>query len=140
MDFAGTTIVEDCYNASPDSMVAAINTLAGYPTRGRRILVLSDMLELGEISRKSHLDMGKFAARAGIDMLFATGPQSIGYIEGAESEGMERCLNYPDRESLAQAVRTAIRPGDVAWFKGSRGMELEKALDLLYGRDTPAEH
>ncbi len=140
VDFGGVTIVEDCYNASPDSMVAAINTLAGYPAKGRKIMVLSDMLELGEISKKSHIEVGKFVARAGINLLFTCGSQAMGYIEGAESQGMERCLYYTDRVQLAQAVHSAIRPGDVVWFKASRGMELEKVLALIYGEPAAAAH
>jgi hypothetical protein len=65
-------------------------------------------------------------------MLFATGPQSIGYIEGAESEGMEAMSVYPESGIPGPGGAHRHTSGDVAWFKGSRSMELEKALDCFY--------
>lgn len=128
----GATIVEDCYNCSPDSLRAAALTLAAYPCRGKRVLVLSDMLELGENAAAMHRECGAFIARQEIDLLMACGPLSSDTIEGADRAGMERCCHYPDQSSMAEALLHAIRPGDVVWFKASRGMKLEDVIHTLY--------
>lgn len=130
--FRGATIVEDCYNAAPDSVLAALKTLAAYPAKGRRIVVLSDMLELGEISERAHREAGAWVARLQMDVLVACGPRARGYVEGAQAHGMERCLYYDDPQKMAGDLLAMVRPGDVLWFKASRGMQLEKVLQQLY--------
>ena len=134
--FEGAVVVEDCYNCGPDALRAATLTLSTYPCKGKRIMVLSDMLELGDYAPQAHREAGRFAAKCGIDMLMAYGPLSVEYIKGAGDEGMERCLYYETREELAEAVRAAIRPGDVVWFKGSHSMKLEEVLRALYQGQT----
>ena len=67
-------MVEDCYNASPDSMRAAIKTLGRFPCDGRRIFVAADMLELGDIAEESHREIGALCAQEGIDLLLTWGP------------------------------------------------------------------
>lgn len=128
----GVTYVEDCYNCSPDSLKAAVLALCAYPTKGRRIMVLSDMLELGEIAVQSHLAGGEFVAKHEVDMLMATGPLAINYIDGASKQGMERALYFADKAELAKAIKSAARPGDMVWIKGSRGMKLEELIEMLY--------
>ncbi|MEG2174758.1 MAG: UDP-N-acetylmuramoyl-tripeptide--D-alanyl-D-alanine ligase [Oscillospiraceae bacterium] len=128
----GCTVVEDCYNASPDSLRAAILALAAYPCEGRRILVLSDMLELGRDSPKLHRECGAFAARQGIDLLLACGELSLNTIEGAEEAGLVRSLYYTDKKTLAEGLLQAARTGDVVWFKASRAMELEDVIARFY--------
>ncbi len=127
----GYTVVEDCYNASPDSMKAAIRTLASYPCRGRRIAVLADMLELGEISRQAHLEIGAFAAQNGIDLLLAYGGMARYYVQGAGQETI-RTAHFSYKKDLLETLRGQLREGDVVWFKGSRGMRLEEILQGLY--------
>ncbi len=128
----GATVVEDCYNCSPDSLRAAALTLASYPCKGKRVLVLSDMLELGEQADQMHRECGAFVARQEIDLLMACGPLSAQTVAGADRAGMERCCHYPDQQSMADALYRAIRPGDVVWFKASRGMRLEDVIQTLY--------
>jgi len=132
VEHGGVTFVEDCYNASPDSMVAALNTLASYPVEGRRYCVFADMLELGEISAQSHFEIGALAAEKKIDGLFTFGAQAVYYCKGAAQKGLANCQHLSTHEQLAQAVLAAIRPGDLVWVKGSRGMELEKVLGIIY--------
>ncbi|MCI9456423.1 MAG: UDP-N-acetylmuramoyl-tripeptide--D-alanyl-D-alanine ligase [Oscillospiraceae bacterium] len=129
----GVCYVEDCYNASPDSMRAAFAALAGMECpekNGRKILVLADMLELGSIEIQAHHEAGREAAHSA-DMLLAYGTLAKEYISGAKEAGMENANWYPDRETLAAALKKTLRPGDMAWFKGSRGMELEKVLEAV---------
>ncbi len=127
----GYTVVEDCYNASPDSMYAALKTLENWQGGSRRIAVLADMLELGQISEQAHRDVGRFAAMHGVDLLLAYGPQARYYVEGAnEVRAIGR--HFTEKETLCQALRQQVSPGCVVWVKGSRGMRLEEILEGLY--------
>jgi UDP-N-acetylmuramoyl-tripeptide--D-alanyl-D-alanine ligase len=138
VSWGGVTVVEDCYNCSPDSLRAAALTLSSYPCKGRRILVLSDMLELGGAAERLHAECGAFVARQEIDLLLACGELSEHTVSGADRAGMERCAHYADKQELAQALSRAIRPGDVVWFKASRGMRLEEVIQMLYaGGERP---
>ncbi len=131
----GVTVVEDCYNCSPDSLRAAALTLGSYPAKGRRILVLSDMLELGERERELHADCGRFIARQEIDLLLACGPLSRYTVDGAIEAGMERAAYFESKEALASELRKAARTGDVVWFKASRGRKLEEVIEAVYGEE-----
>jgi len=127
----GVTFVEDCYNASPDSMEAALRTLGGMAVRGRRIAVLSDMLELGAIAQDEHARMGALAATAGVELLLCTGGLSRHTIRGAGEAGLEG-LYFEEKADLSQYLLNALRPGDVVWCKASRGMRLEEVLQVVY--------
>ena len=84
---AGMTIIDDCYNAGPESMRAALRVLAGTPTEGRRIAVLGGMLELGDFAPELHAGIGREAAKAA-DLLLAYGPCSESYVQGAHEAGL----------------------------------------------------
>ncbi len=129
----GVTMVEDCYNASPDSMAAALTTLKDYPCSGRRIAVLADMLELGEIAEQSHLQVGELAARCA-DALYCFGQLGEKYAQGARCAGLDQVVWFAEKNDLADALCTAAKPGDVVWVKASRGMKLEEALQPLKDR------
>ena len=125
----GCTIIEDCYNAGPESMEAALGVLAERPCQGRRIAVLGDMLELGSRSMAEHYRIGRLAAVAA-DLILAYGHHSERIITGAVTGGMSpKCaVHYDDQSEMAQALRHLARPGDVLLFKGSRGMKMEQVL------------
>ncbi len=129
----GFTIVEDCYNASPDSMEAALHTLKSMPCKGKRIAVLSDMLELGSREEEEHRRVGTVAAGCA-DLLFCTGSRSALYAEGANKAGLAQAFHFPDQDSLYAALCRQISAGDVLWFKASRGMHLEHLLERIYAR------
>ena len=127
----GCTIIKDCYNAGPESMVAALNVLGRKP--GRRIAVLGDMLELGVCTQAEHYRVGRIAAEKA-DMVFAYGPNSTRIISGALTGGMHesKCWAFEeDRDSLVLALQRTVKPGDVLLFKASRGMHLELVLDAF---------
>ncbi len=129
--YHGVTVVEDCYNASPDSMRAAIGTLASMQCVGRRIAVLGDMLELGSISAAAHLDIGSFAAEQGIDALYAFGEGATGYVTGAKAKGLA-ALHFGSKTELGDFLAQTARPGDIIWFKASRGIQLEETIQRYY--------
>ena len=126
------TIVEDCYNANPDSMRAALTTLGNMRCDGRRIAVLSDMGELGAIAESSHFETGEFAARCGLDYLLCTGRLSEGYVAGARDAGMSDAFHYETQELLLKAIKSLASPGDIFWFKASRSMKLEDVMQQIY--------
>ena len=126
----GYTVIKDCYNASPESMKAALRVLGR--RQGRRIAVLGDMLELGACTQAEHYCVGRVAAEMA-DMLFAYGPNSSRVISGAVTGGMtDRQVDcFEDREKLVAALKRTVKPGDVLLFKGSHGMRLDLALDEM---------
>ena len=127
----GVTFIEDCYNASPDSVRAAINTLSSFKT-GRRVAVLGDMLELGTVSDDAHRDSGMLAAKKGIDAVFTYGEKSVLTAMKAQEMGVNETAHFTDQKELAEKIGSYIRPDDVVLFKASRGMKLENVIELVY--------
>jgi UDP-N-acetylmuramoyl-tripeptide--D-alanyl-D-alanine ligase len=124
----GGFLLDDTYNANPASVEAALRTLMAL-RRGRRcVLVLADMLELGEASRVSHFRIGHLLAGMGPDLLFTQGTEAESIVLGAREGGMDpaRIAHVGDREALCEAVSGALREGDVILIKGSRGMRLDE--------------
>ena len=131
----GFTIIEDCYNAGPESMEAALHVLQERKCEGRRIAVLGDMLELGSRAWAEHYRVGRLAAVAA-DLVLTYGHHSERIITGAVTGGMSPKLatHYDDRHDMASALRHIARPGDVLLFKGSRGMKMELVMKEFLGR------
>lgn len=138
LEIRGCTVIKDCYNAGPESMAAALNVLGHKP--GRHIAVLGDMLELGVCTQAEHYRIGRIAAEKA-DVLMAYGPNAPRVIGGAITGGMnDRCAKaYDDQKKLSEALSRIARPGDVILVKGSRGMHMERVLDLFGKEDTKAE-
>ena len=130
LEVNGMTIINDCYNAGPESMAAALNVLGNRP--GRHIAVLGDMLELGDCAQAEHYKIGRIAAEKA-DMVFAYGPHAGRVLDGTITGGMPETMGraFDDREELAIALKRAAKPGDVILFKGSHGMHLEKVLEAF---------
>ncbi len=124
----GYTIINDCYNAGPESMGAALQVLGAKP--GRKIAVLGDMLELGVCSQAEHYRVGRIAAE-NAQLLFAFGPHAKRMVSGAITGGMSdsKARAFEDRDALVKALCAVAKPGDVLLFKGSRGMHMELALE-----------
>lgn len=123
-----TTVVADCYNASPDSMRAALKTLSSMKTNGKKIAVLGDMLELGTVSKESHFEVGKLCAELGINELVCLGEEAKEYKKGCESkEG--KATWFDDRDKLAEYLIKTSQKDDVLWFKASRGMKFEELIE-----------
>ena len=122
----GGTLIEDCYNANPIAMHAALADLAGRD--GRRVAVLADMMELGPDEAAYHREIGAAAGAAGVELLIAIGERAGGYIDGAP--GVET-LHYPTVDEAVAAVPAVLRPGDVVLLKGSRSMALERVAAVI---------
>ena len=126
----GITVIEDCYNASPDSIKASLSVLRDIDC-GRRIAVLGDMKELGSYSRAAHLECGAAAAANGIDVLLAYGPEAAAYIEGAGG-AVATALHFDDKQALALKLCAMMQDGDAILFKASRAMKLEEIIESVY--------
>lgn len=128
-DLNGMTVIEDCYNASPDSVAAAINVLRA--KNGRKIAVLGDMLELGERSEELHEMTG--SKLLGADILIAYGSFAENYKKGAEKAGLssEKIFTCKTTDEAAQIVKSISQKGDVLLFKASRGMHAEEIIAQL---------
>lgn len=124
----GMTIIQDCYNAGPESMAAALAVLGN--RQGRKVAVLGDMLELGVCAQAEHYKIGRVAAEKA-DVLLAYGPNSDRVLTGAVTGGMplSRAKAFTDKARLLQVLCRTAKPGDVLLFKGSRGMRMEEVLE-----------
>ena len=126
----GVTVIEDCYNASPDSVRASLRVLRD-GEGSRKIAVLGDMKELGSYSRRAHLDCGRAAAENGIDVLLTVGDEAAAYIEGADG-GVPTALHFDNKDALAESLCGMLREGDTVLFKASRAMKLEDIIAAVY--------
>lgn len=115
--------IDDCYNANPVSMQKAIDVLMEYPSKGRKVAVLGDMLELGEKQNQFHIDIGQYLNKQNIDALFAYGELSQFYLEEFNTGYKEQ---FDDKGKLTQSLKDYLQEGDVVLIKGSRGMALEE--------------
>ncbi len=127
----GVKVIEDCYNASPDSMESAINVISAIPCEGKRIAVFGDMLELGEQSGQMHRHVGQRAAGSKIDELLCTGGEAEAIAKGAEESGLE-AKYFSTKNALADYLKKALKPGDAVIFKASRGMKLEEVIEAVF--------
>jgi len=125
----GATIINDCYNANPLSMRAALDDLALQETPGRRVAVLGDMLELGPAEQRHHAEVGAYAASAGVDLLIAVGPRATAMLEAFHGESRAAA----DADAAARLARELVAPGDTVLVKASRGIGLEVVTEALAG-------
>ncbi len=123
-------IIDDCYNASPASMKAAIDTLVY--ADGRRVAILGDMFELGEDSDAMHAEVGAYAVEAGIDKLVCVGANCKHMYNAAlAKKGKTGIGYYPTLDGLLAHIKAELKPGDNILLKSSHGMEFSKIIDTL---------
>ena len=128
----GITLVDDCYNANPASMKAALALLT--KAKGRKIAVLGDMGELGPEERSLHREVGLFAAGCGLDAVFLSGELAKEIQVGLEMHSDTKVFYYTDREKLTAALRSYIEEGDTVLIKASHFMHYEELVDKLHDR------
>ncbi|GAA2412403.1 UDP-N-acetylmuramoyl-tripeptide--D-alanyl-D-alanine ligase [Streptomyces glaucosporus] len=139
----GVTVVNDAYNANPESMRAALRALAAMGQGRRTWAVLGEMAELGEESLAEHDAVGRMAVRLNVSKLVAVGGREARWLDmGAKNEGSwgEESVHVSDAQAAIDLLRDELRPGDVVLVKASRSAGLEKvALALVEGGALPAE-
>lgn len=128
------TLIVDCYNASPDSMKAALHVLREMKSSGRKAAVLGDMLELGDLSRKLHEIVGDMSLVSGADQIFCYG-KNAKYIAKTAAKGGASVFHTEDKTELCSAIRAYLRPGDLILFKASRGMHLEDCIKEIFRQE-----
>lgn len=126
------TIIDDTYNASPDSMRASLNVLCNMKTEGRKIAVLGDMFELGTDSERYHYEVGEYLAELPIDELLVVGEQAKAIHQALHDHKSKiRTSEYMDNEEVAMCLLGTLMPEDIVLIKGSNGMKMYEIVDLL---------
>jgi UDP-N-acetylmuramoyl-tripeptide--D-alanyl-D-alanine ligase len=126
----GAWIINDAYNANPDSMKAALVALNEFPGANRRLAVLGSMGELGRHATELHREIGEFAARRDLAFLIAVGPHAEAYAKGAMAAGLghNQIVAALDAEEATVALLPLLREGDAVLVKGSRFMGLDRLV------------
>ena len=127
----GLTVLNDTYNSNPDSALAALQVLEGVRTRGKKIVVLADMLELGKNSADEHRRVGLAIAQSGVKHLLTYGPRSQNAHDGSS---VVFKTHFDQKSTLCEHLVELITPGDVVLVKGSRGMKMEEVVAFLAER------
>jgi len=130
IEAAGATILNDSYNSNPEALRSMIHTLAARPASGRRILVAGEMLEMGEHGPALHIACGRAAAEAGLDLVIAV-QGNAEHLATAACAGGVPAVFLRDAETAGQWLAQNLRAGDVVLVKGSRGVHLERAIEVL---------
>lgn len=125
----GITLIDDTYNASPDSMRAALKILGGLKATGKKYAVLADMLELGDYAELGHYETGAFAAENGTDVLIGVGPLAKHIVEGFKNR--ENSAWFASNAEAIAYLKDRLHPGDAVLCKGSRGMHMDEIIHAL---------
>lgn len=140
-DVGGITVIDDCYNASPESMRAAIDVLVSMAAKKNThsAALLGDMLELGEYSRLMHDQLGQYAAQMQVQKLFCYGQMADIIAEAAIKKGIRAenvfvCLDTRDAQGMANMIMQTLSPGDVLLVKASRGIRAERIIECMKKR------
>lgn len=128
LTLGGVTVLDDCYNANPASVRAAVDTLLGLPGAGRAGAILGDLRELGETGEALHRALGRELAAAGVQVVVALGPLCAALCEGAREAGVPEVIHVADASAAAAEALARFRPGDRVLVKGSRAMGLEAVI------------
>ncbi len=133
IEYPDYKVIRDCYNASPASMKSGLEVLSLTECQGRRVACLADMLELGEVSQKAHLAVGKLVVRYGVDCLIVVGKEAGLIARGAIEAGMkpENVYEFENNAACKEQLTRVLKKKDLILVKGSRGMRLEEIADAI---------
>jgi UDP-N-acetylmuramoyl-tripeptide--D-alanyl-D-alanine ligase len=129
----GLRILDDSYNANPQSVNVALHTLGSLAAPGGAILVLGDMLELGPDAKELHASVGRLAVENGVDAVIGVGPLAAYTVNAAREAGVREACLAPDPESAAAEVRRLVGSDGTVLVKGSRSMHMERVVSALMG-------
>lgn len=130
----GMLLVDDSYNCSPPALASVLDTMKGSEPRGRRVLVMGDMLELGPMKTALHREAGRRAGAAGVQMLVAVGPTARETAEAARRAGVGEVHHHADSAKCAESLADFLGDGDLIVVKGSRGMHMGRVVRMLTER------
>ena len=127
----GIHVIDDTYNANPDSVAAALRTLATMPAKGRRIAVLGRMGELGAEAERGHRQVGEAAAREHLDAVIGVGEETQWITDAAWRGGVEKVVRVDSTDEATKVLREMAKAGDVVLIKGSRSAQMERIVEGL---------
>lgn len=135
-DINGATVIDDTYNASPDSVKSALNVIWDRECSGKRYAVLADIFELGDMSDELHCGLGRYMADEyekgrKTDVLITVGEKAALLASEAERISGIKVIRFSDRKSAAEYLLGHLSKGDIAVIKGSRGMKMDEVVDFL---------
>ncbi|MDP9807011.1 UDP-N-acetylmuramoyl-tripeptide--D-alanyl-D-alanine ligase [Trueperella bonasi] len=130
----GVLIIDDSYNANPDSMRAGLDALESLGRDRRKIAVIGAMLELGEASDAEHAAIGDYAHKSDVDIVIAVGEHLQALVEAAKSHGID--VHETDADTALAVLSPIFQPGDVVLFKGSNGSGVWRVVEALLGEDS----
>lgn len=127
---SGALVLFDAYNANPESMAAMVKNLFEIYTGGRKVVVVGEMLELGDNSDKLHIELGEMLGSTDVDMIWFIGPHKDSFEQGIKKSGFSKTyfLSESYDLNLAKQIAAMLNPKDIAVIKGSRGIRLEQVL------------
>lgn len=129
----GITIINDTYNANPDSVIASLKTLVQMKCSGKKIAVLGDMLELGSYAEEAHREIGRKVVEFGIDYLFTYG-SDMHYAYEVASDLIKHSMHFDDKDLLVYHIFEVVEKGDIVLVKGSRGMQMEDVVEKFVNK------
>lgn len=125
----GLTVIDDTYNASPDSMKAALKVLKEYSRPGRKVAVLGDMFEMGEFAPELHREVGEFAAEIKVDLLISVGNLAKHILDGYRAKTAQQAYYFETKEAFVENLPELVKEDDCILFKASRGMHFETLVE-----------
>jgi len=129
-EYNGITIINDCYNASPDSIKAALGVLAD-TDKNRKVAILGDVLEMGDFAKDAHYNLGKAVKENGVDLLITAGENMKYLAQGAKDNGVENIVSFDKTLEVCNYVKAEIKSGDAVLIKASRGMHFEEVYNTI---------
>jgi UDP-N-acetylmuramoyl-tripeptide--D-alanyl-D-alanine ligase len=138
LEYGGATIINDCYNSNPKALDSMVRSLAQMPAQ-RRIVVAGEMLELGSSAEAMHRDCGQLMGTYGVDLVLGVRGLARFIVEGADAANVAAEFAATPEEA-AEWLRDNVKPGDLVLLKASRGVRLERALELWMGKTGDASH
>ena len=129
-EYNGITIINDCYNASPDSIKAALGVLAD-TDKNRKVAILGDVLEMGDFAKDAHYNLGKVVKESGVDLLITAGENMKYLAQGAKDNGVENIVSFDKTLEVCNYVKAEIKSGDAVLIKASRGMHFEEVYNTI---------
>ena len=129
-EYNGITIINDCYNASPDSIKAALGVLAD-TDKNRKVAILGDVLEMGDFAKDAHYNLGKAVKENGVDLLITAGENMKYLAQGAKDNGVENIVSFDKTLEVCNYVKDEIKSGDAVLIKASRGMHFEEVYNTI---------
>lgn len=129
-NYDGMVIINDCYNASPDSITAALGVLENAEGK-RKVAILGDVLEMGDFAEEAHYKLGEVVVQSGIDVLITAGENMKHLAKGATDCGMKNVVSFDKTLELCKYVKGNLKQGDVILIKASRGMHFEEIYNII---------